>query len=91
MVGGSTGNQGFGFKVASNSYIGGLKHWNWVVLLLMIQMLHYLKSRTLNCGNYGIFLLMGNAGFIPPAVDILTFGPVQEHNTPKTQTQHKCK
>ena len=25
--------------------------------------------RTLNYGNYGIFLIMGNAGFCPSAVD----------------------
>ena len=28
--------------------------------------------RTLNYGNYGIFLIMGNAGFCPSAVRILT-------------------
>ena len=27
-----------------------------------------IASRTLNYGNYGIFLIMGNAGFIPSAV-----------------------
>ena len=30
--------------------------------------------RTLNYGNYGIFLIMGSAGFCPSAVWILVFG-----------------
>ena len=32
------------------------------VILLMIYILHYLRN--LNCGNYGIFLIMGNAGYV---------------------------
>ena len=30
--------------------------------------------RTLNYGNYGIFLIMGNAGFCPSTVGIQQFG-----------------
>ena len=38
-------------------------------ILLMINILHYLKDlRTLNYGNYGIFLIMGNAGFLTSTV-----------------------
>ena len=42
-------------------------------LLLMDKIL--LTLRTLNYGNYGIFLIMGNAGFCPSAVpwDFATF------------------
>ena len=29
----------------------------------MIEILHYLKDPRLDYGNYGIFLIMGNAGF----------------------------
>ena len=36
------------------------------VLRLMDKILHDL--RTLNYGNYGIFLIMGNAGFCPSTV-----------------------
>ena len=36
---------------------------------LMIQILHYL--RTLNCGNNGIFLIMGNVGLISSTVGAL--------------------
>ena len=36
------------------------------VLLLMDKIL--LALRTLNYGNYGIFLIMGNAGFCPSTV-----------------------
>ena len=33
-------------------------------ILLMIEILHYLKDpKLLNYGNYGIFLIMGKAGF----------------------------
>ena len=38
------------------------------VLRLMIEILHYLILRTLNYGNYGIFLIMGNAGFLSSTV-----------------------
>ena len=37
----------------------------------MIEILHDLKDpklRTLNYGNYGIFLIMGNAGYISSTV-----------------------
>ena len=37
----------------------------------MIEILHDLKA--LNYGNYGVFLIMGNAGFIPSTVG-LEFG-----------------
>ena len=30
--------------------------------------------RTLNYGNYGIFLMMGNAGFCPSAVPLADLG-----------------
>ena len=30
--------------------------------------------RTLNYGNYGIFLILGNAGFCPSAVGFYDFG-----------------
>ena len=36
------------------------------LLLLMIEILHDLKDR--KHGKYGIFLIMGNAGFIPATV-----------------------
>ena len=32
--------------------------------------------RTLNYGNYGIFLIMGNAGFCPSTVSHQVFRPV---------------
>ena len=37
------------------------------ILLLMIEK-SCSTSRTLNYGNYGIFLIMGNAGFLSSAV-----------------------
>ena len=37
-----------------------------VVVLLMIEILHYLMD--LNYGNYGIILIMGNAGVISSTV-----------------------
>ena len=36
-------------------------------ILSMIEILHYLIG-TVNYGNYGIFLLMGNAGFLSSTV-----------------------
>ena len=36
----------------------------------MIEILHHLK-RSLNYGNYGIVLIMGNAGFISSTVGAL--------------------
>ena len=47
--------------------------------------------RTLNYGNYGIFLIMGNAGFCPPATPNprLQDAKIQEdglnHNTDPTR------
>ena len=38
------------------------RHWIYLVRL-MIKVLS-IVLRTLNYGNYGIFLIMGNAGFI---------------------------
>ena len=35
--------------------------------------------RTLNYGNYGIFLVMGNAGFCPSTVCLLRSGPIPEY------------
>ena len=32
-----------------------------------------MTPRTLNYGNYGIFLIMGNVGFCPSAVPIVSF------------------
>ena len=32
--------------------------------------------RTLNYGNYGLFLIMGNAGFPSSTVELRGFGPV---------------
>ena len=37
------------------------------IILLMDKILHD-PIRTLNYGNYGIFLIMGNAGFCPSTV-----------------------
>ena len=37
-----------------------------MMIRLMDKILHYL--RTLNYGNYGIFLIIGHAGFCPSAV-----------------------
>ena len=34
----------------------------------MIYILHYLKVMTLDYGHYGIFLVMGNAGFISSTI-----------------------
>ena len=34
--------------------------------------------RTLNYGNYGIFLIMGNAGFCPSAVEEPSWYPLEE-------------
>ena len=39
----------------------------WVLLLMIETPMHYLL-RTLNSGNYGIILDMGNAGFISSTV-----------------------
>ena len=41
----------------------GRNCWAFMQLLLMIEILHYL-TRTLKYGNYGISLLIGNAGFL---------------------------
>ena len=41
----------------------------------MIYILHYLKDpRLLDYGNYGIFLIMGNAGPIPSTVGFSVLG-----------------
>ena len=40
------------------------------IILLMDKILHYFKY-PLNYGNYGIFLIMGHAGFCPSAVVIM--------------------
>ena len=40
-----------------------------VVVLLMDKILHDPKDP--NYGNYGIFLIMGNAGFCPSAVVVV--------------------
>ena len=54
----------------------------------MIEILHDL--RTLNYGNYGIFLIMGNAGFISSTVvlrvDIQGWPPLFIRRSPKPQT-----
>ena len=42
-----------------------------VVILLMDKILHYFKYKKINYGNYGIFLIMGSAGFCPSAVVVI--------------------
>ena len=37
----------------------------------MIEFLHYLIIRSLNNGNFGVFLIMGTAGFISSAVGVM--------------------
>ena len=37
-----------------------------------------MTPRTLNYGNYGIFLIMGNAGFCPSAVPPYSLKPLEE-------------